>query len=128
VIRRGIALGFALLALAWAGVIFWSSSRSNPYPSVPPWILEHDKVLHTLEYALLGALLRGALAGTGLRARTALLLTFLGGTVYGATDEVHQRFVPQRECDPRDLAADATGAVLGALAAGLVLRRRAPGG
>jgi VanZ family protein len=45
------------------------------------------------------------------------------GSIYGATDEFHQRFVPHRSADAGDWMADTAGAVLGALLAWLVLRR-----
>ena len=45
-------------------------------------------------------------------------------TVYGVTDEIHQRFVPPRQTDAWDVAADATGASLAALGAYAVSRFR----
>jgi VanZ family protein len=35
-------------------------------------------------------------------------------SLYGATDEVHQLFVPGRNCNAWDWAADTVGAALGA--------------
>jgi len=45
------------------------------------------------------------------------LLAVLASTVYGVTDEVHQRFVPGRTADLLDLAADAVGATIAAVGA-----------
>jgi VanZ family protein len=57
--------------------------------------------------------------------RRALLLALLLSVSYGALDEFHQRFVPTRTADPRDLAADGVGAGL-AVAGVAWWRRRRP--
>ena len=115
---------FAALAVAWAAVIFAISPSPNPFPFVPQGILSQDKLIHAAVYALLGAFLRVALGGTRLSRRSAILLAVAIATVYGVTDEVHQRFVPGRESSAADLVADAVGAILGAAAAGVALRRQ----
>jgi VanZ family protein len=49
--------------------------------------------------------------------------------LYGWIDELHQRFVPGRQYDLRDLLADGTGALVGAAAAwawGIIARGRMP--
>jgi VanZ family protein len=82
-----------------------------------------DKGAHLLEYAGLGALFLIPLAEARLsqvtmaKAGKAVLLS----TLYGAFDEVHQAFTPQRSPDVRDLFADALGAAVG-VAAILLLR------
>jgi VanZ family protein len=38
------------------------------------------------------------------------------GVAYGASDEVHQAFVPGRSADPADWAADALGVLAGTFA------------
>ncbi len=118
---RTAALG--ALALAWAGFIFWVSAQPNPFPFVPRSFLAHDKALHAGAYAVLGALVLGALARPRIAWRAIALAAFFT-TAYGATDEWHQSYVPNREADPGDLAADAAGAVAGAAAAAVILRRR----
>jgi VanZ family protein len=110
-------------AVAWAALIFWVSSKANPFPEVPRRLLEQDKLLHAAAYAVLGALVRGALSGARLRPWMALGLAVAVGTAYGASDEWHQSFVPNRSSDPADLAADAIGAAMGAALATLILRR-----
>ena len=49
----------------------------------------------------------------GIPAKKAVLLTFLIGVFGGSADEFHQYFVPGRQCDIWDAAADAVGIALG---------------
>ncbi|HEX9049038.1 MAG TPA: VanZ family protein [Anaeromyxobacter sp.] len=121
---RGRAWPFALLALLWAAVLFWESSRANPFPFLPAGLLAQDKLLHAGAYAVLGALVAAALRAGGAAARRAVALAVLVAAVYGATDEWHQAYVPGRDADPLDWAADAAGAIAGAAAAVLALRGR----
>lgn len=115
---------FAALALGWAGLLFWASSRPSPFPFLPTGLLSHDKLLHALAYAVLAALVLAAIASRRRRALAAVALAASLATAYGATDEWHQSRVPNRDADPKDLAADAVGALAGAAAAAVILRRR----
>lgn len=117
--RRALAW---LPAAAWAGTIFYLSSRPRvPSPDVPGF----DKVAHFGAYAVLGVLLAFAAGRSALPIAVAALL----GVAYGATDEIHQMFVPGRSPDVLDWCADAAGV----LAACILytrwrLRRAAPDG
>jgi VanZ family protein len=117
---RGISL-FAppLLDLA---LIFHLSSQSRPLPFIPDRFFAYDKVLHALEYAVLGALLARAAVGAGAGSRGSVILAAAAGSGYGATDEWHQSFVPGRSCDPFDWMADTVGVLVGAVVAVLLLR------
>jgi VanZ family protein len=122
--RRGI---FGALAVLWAGFIFWESSQANPFPFVPQSILSHDKLLHFGAYAVLAGFAVGALARAHLAAlRRVAAVGILIAAAYGATDEWHQSYVPGRDADPFDWAADAVGAIAGAAAMTVILRRRYP--
>jgi VanZ family protein len=91
-----------ILAAAWAGVIFWLSSRPTlPGPELPYF----DKVAHFGAYAVLGALLAFATD----RSRVSIVLALALGVLYGASDEIHQMYVPGRSPDVLDWAADAAG-------------------
>ena len=113
------------LALGWAGLIFWESSQARPFPFLPPEILSHDKLLHVAAYAVLAGLVSGALASSRLGAlgRAAVVAALLA-SAYGAIDEWHQAHVPGRDADPWDWAADTIGALAGAAATAVILRRR----
>ena len=92
------------------GAIFYVSSLSDP-----PVPASTDKPLHWLAYLGLAVLVVRALAG-GLPRRIGFgiaLAAMLITVAYGATDEVHQLFVPGRTGDVYDLMADAAGALAG---------------
>lgn len=121
---KRVALAFLPAAL-YAGILFALSAQPDPLPFLPPELLLRDKLLHGLAYAVLGALLFSGFRNTGCTPRRALLLAVAVASLYGATDEFHQAFVPGRSPDPLDWVADTLGAALGAsaaLAATLALR------
>jgi VanZ family protein len=96
-----------------AGIFVLSSISQTP--ALPA---HSDKGLHAVLYAGLGALLMRAWAG-GWRAPMtvrALVASIAIAGAYGATDEYHQSFVPPRQADVRDLAADIAGSAIGASA------------
>lgn len=101
--------------VAYAAIIFMLSSMSQP--SVPSFdIPYYDKVLHVVEYAGFGVILCRAMAmgGSGLAPGAAFIGALLVGALYGASDELHQVFVPFRSADPFDFLADCIGSALGA--------------
>jgi len=112
-----------LLAAAYCVLIFVLSSLENPLPGLT-WRIS-DKLLHGLEYAGLGALLAVALALSLPRLGLGRVLVWaaLLASLYGASDELHQSYVPGRDADPRDWVADTAGGLAGAGAALAFLRR-----
>jgi VanZ family protein len=116
----------ALLAwlppLAWAGLIFYLSSLSV-LPAAPRF-WQSDKVEHFTAYAILGGLLLVALRASGVRLAAAARAAALIGALYGASDEIHQRWTPGRDSSFGDLAADAAGATAAAALLALWYRRR----
>jgi VanZ family protein len=108
-------------AVAWAVLLFWLSAQSRPLPVELP-IRHVDKLLHLGAYAVLGFLLAGGLRAAGVRPRRAFVAAVLVASLYGASDEWHQAFVPGRDADPGDWAADTVGALLGAAVVGLPRR------
>jgi VanZ family protein len=98
--------------IAYMAIIYYLSSQSDPVPQVTSVVW--DKLLHFVEYGGLATLLARALLGEGLTARAALVAAILATSAYGATDEVHQLTVPQRQADVRDWIVDSIGAAAGA--------------
>jgi VanZ family protein len=101
---------------AYAGIIFYLSSLSDPEKHLP--LVSHfsDKVLHTIEYAVLGALCFRALDGTlSISWKQWATPMAIGlASLYGASDEFHQSFVPFRDSHVLDWVADTAGAAIGA--------------
>lgn len=100
--------------VAYMAAIFYTSHQ----PDVILPVDLGDKPWHSMGYGFLGVLFVRALAG-GLPARITLS-TVLAATAltaaYGASDELHQMFVPGRFADVNDLIADAVGGGVGAFA------------
>lgn len=101
--------------IAYCAIIFIQSSHPSPdnFPRVP----HLDKIAHVGMYAILSVLCFRALMQSlaGCRQLRIALLSVLMATLYGASDELHQYFIPYRQADTLDLVADAVGAVLGVL-------------
>jgi VanZ family protein len=113
---------------AYMALIFYVSSLPHPDENLPKFLFEKlgDKVLHVIEYAVLAALsYRAFLRAAGsYAARYAVVFAAAAASLYGATDEVHQAFVPFRTATSLDWVADTAGAIAGALTAQHVIERR----
>ena len=121
-IRQGVTVQvfwYWLPAVLYAGMIFYMSSQSHPEEQLPSFVLKDvsDKVLHAVEYAVLGGLCYRTFRWgvNGPVASYALLFAIVTASIYGITDEVHQFFVPLRESSWLDWLADTAGATVGAL-------------
>jgi VanZ family protein len=110
--------------LVYMAGIFDLSAQPDPLPAVTH--LVWDKALHLLEYTVLSLLLCRALHGEGLAVVRAALLAILLTSAYGATDETHQLFVPNRQAGADDWLADTSGGAAGAMLFNTALRRRRP--
>jgi len=105
-------------ALLYMAGIFVASAQ--PTVSLPR-LGDSDKVLHFAAYAGLG----GLLAYGGAPAALGPLPLIAIGSMYGASDEVHQSFVPGRTPDLLDWVADTLGVIAVVLAAHRYFSRRA---
>lgn len=73
-----------------------------------------DKVLHLIEYAILGVLLS---YGVDLNAKEfpeKIYFILFVGLLFGLLDEIHQYYVPSRTFDIFDIFADVAGIIIGA--------------
>lgn len=110
-----------LPAIAWMAVIFYFSSQTqNDLHRLFPFLPDLNWG-HVGEYFVLGMLYRFALAANGAARPGPWAVVF--SALYGASDEYHQRFVPTREPDLKDLVADTAGAVLAVVVWCLTARR-----
>jgi VanZ family protein len=123
-IARRIA-DFVPAALVYAVITILSQQSSFPVDEPFPGF---DKIFHFAEFAILGFALafgffrRKALAPGGRLFRESAFLWSIGAGL-GLLDEFHQVFVPGRNADLADAAADALGIGLG-IGLFVVLRRR----
>jgi len=104
---------FWLPVTGYCAIIFTLSSMAQPLPAgieIPYF----DKLLHAVEYGVLSYLLIRAMRGTGIKlAKRTLIITAVAmATLYAATDEFHQMFVPGRYPDVFDLLSDFVGALI----------------
>jgi VanZ family protein len=108
-----------LPVVLYAGAIFYMSAQSHPEDELPSLLFKEvsDKVLHAVEYAVLGGLCYRAFrwGANGHVASHALLFAIVAASLYGMTDETHQLFVPFRESSWQDWVADTAGGAIGAL-------------
>ena len=100
--------------VAYMALIFYLSSlHEAPLPRGVS-----DKSAHGFGYTVFSVIIVRALAG-GLPRRITMRIAVaavLFAVGYGASDEVHQMFVPGRSAELADLAYDALGATAGAAA------------
>lgn len=105
---------FYLPVLIYMAAIFiFSCFHKVPLPQSDK--LSTDKIYHVIEYGVLGYLMLRALhkGFSGRRWGLMILLTFIAGTAYGVSDEIHQYFTPGRFFSYWDMAADSAGTLLG---------------
>jgi VanZ family protein len=105
-----------LPVVVYMAAIFYASSLSDPpVPSDVP-----DVDLHGVAYFGLMLVVTRAVSGATWARVTigALVIAWCITVAYGATDEWHQMYVPNRHAEFRDLQADA----IGALVAGIALK------
>ena len=107
-------------------VIFAESSMPGDfYPKVE--IVNADKIVHMGIYGLLALLCYVSFIhyeGSNIFSNSPLTWTIIICSIYGASDELHQLFVPNRSCDIWDWASDTAGAILGVLLIRYVLSRK----
>ena len=110
----------------WGIDLFTQSSI--PGDRIPAhWVFSFDKLIHFLIYMVFAwAVDRGITNQSRfpLLVKHHYLITFVIIAVYGASDEIHQYFVPKRSCSLLDWLADCFGAVVYLTYAWLRDRRR----
>ena len=102
---------YYLLTFIYCAGLFWLSSSENPV-NVRMSFSGEDKIVHAVLYAGLASVVSVGMRRSGIP-KTAVVqfwVPILFATLYGMSDELHQRFVPHRTCDIWDAAADAFGA------------------
>lgn len=131
---------FALLAAAWAGVLFFFSGQSGTDSGALSMALTrflfgkliergadvdllHHLVRKAAHFGIFAV--EGFLAGMSLlyilRTRSAVVLTALAVAALAAANELHQQMSVGRVCSSRDMIIDACGGLAGLLFAAAIL-------
>jgi len=124
-LRRPGWPGLWLPVVAYMAMLFWFSSQPT-LPSLPGQLSPY--YAHAVAYCGLSLLIVRALAVADRRRVTWLIVAGAAtiATLYGVSDEYHQRLVPGRTFDVLDMLADGVGALAGAsgvLAWSIISRR-----
>ena len=101
------------LILLLCAIFIESSFPSNYYPKIDFEL--SDKIVHFIIYFTLFCCFYYSFVNQHISRRLkvyALLFSVLFTSLYGASDEIHQYFVPNRSCDFYDWLADFIGAVM----------------
>ena len=111
---------FWLVPLAYLGLIWWAAIEPIAWAGTVihkfPFLTRGgDKLIHFLEFGLLGFLISHAAFYTW--GNTTIwrfaTLTFAVTVFFGLLDELHQIQAPFRQSDPLDFLADTCGALVG---------------
>jgi VanZ family protein len=120
-LKNSLHILLKLPAVCTAALIWLLSSQST-LPK-PKGILSIDKVQHLVAFAALTVAVCFWVSREKwkVRGRFFMLIAAAIGSAYGIIDEVHQYFVPGRDCNVWDWIADTLGSLAGAAAfAGLM--------
>ncbi|HSA06965.1 MAG TPA: VanZ family protein [Candidatus Gastranaerophilales bacterium] len=94
-------------AVSYFWLIWFLSSHEIPID-----ISSSDKILHTIEYSVMGLFLSYGIINADDFNRTGEIFVFFA-SLTGAIDEIHQAFVPGRTASFADFAVDILGCAIG---------------
>ena len=97
---------------SYMGLIFYTSSIPEERLIIPE-IWNIDKVIHIVEYGILGVLWFRVIGLAWEKSQKVVIIAFTITFLYGISDEFHQYFVPGRNADIYDAIANGIGAWLG---------------
>lgn len=107
---------YTLPLIIW--VIIMMILSSIPGSGIPtPSVVPIDKIAHFTEYLVFATLLGRYLYFKKNRTVIAtLLIVFIISVIYSILDELHQLYIPYRDCSYQDLIADIFGVLSGLVA------------
>lgn len=123
-------MGAWLGALIWAGTVFWLSSRTGPEIEEINIFDVWDKAAHFTAFLAGAVPLACAFRWSFIQwsPKRVFFTTLAVIALYGALDELHQLFTPNRSgADIYDWTADALGGLAGALFTTWILYARTQG-
>ena len=102
---------FRVLLLIY--MVFILSLSSLPGDSIPKsWLLSFDKLIHLIEYFILGILLMNSMKSISTKM---LIVVIPAGIFFGMMDEYLQSFISGRFSSGWDVLADTIGVIIGSL-------------
>ncbi len=108
--KKWLLIKYWVPVLLYCSIIIYLSSQSHPSQHLPSFLFGlSDKLVHAIEYGILGILLYRAFQQTTHRMGSISLAIFFA-MAFGISDEFHQWFVPHRQADMWDVFADILGA------------------
>ena len=112
-----------ILTVAYASLIYYESSTDTSSVSLPS---HSDKLIHFFVFGLLCLMLCWTLSSFTIRSKwiSKTILAIGITSLYGASDEFHQFFTPNRSVDIFDWVADTTGAVVAGFLWHIITHRR----
>ncbi|MGI5057561.1 VanZ family protein [Treponema socranskii] len=118
--------GMRCMSIVVALSIFMLSSRSKlplPDSALFPGM---DKVLHALAFGCFAFSFSYWLGRDMWKSKPAVcvLIVCIAAACYGASDEIHQMFVPGRDASVYDWIADCTGALAASLVRTAIVRKK----
>lgn len=113
--NRALFIRLWLPVIAWMGAIYVVSSMpGDKLPKID--IPNIDKIAHFLEYFILSMLLMRAFTNStkSFNLTALIILSIIITSLYGFSDEWHQKFVAGRMSDLYDFLTDSIGSIAGA--------------
>ena len=111
---------YLCLLTAYCALIYWLSDQSSL--PIPQLFRHQDKIFHATAYSIMGLLAWKYFSCSVHESRLLLITSLFFSSLFGATDEWHQAFVPGRSADILDWVADTLGAGLAIMT--LIIRKK----
>jgi len=100
---------FLLSPLILASISVFIASHQEGVPFDTSVFILQDKVYHFIAYFIYGITIQLFLNYFNLESKKYIILTILIGSLFGASDEFHQSFIPNRTTEFFDWVADTIG-------------------
>jgi hypothetical protein len=117
---------YSVACVAYMGLLFVLSSSATEIDVKS--FSSFDKLVHAGAYGVLAVLIYGGLQKAAVGEGYLFVLSFSGSFAYGVVNEIQQAFLPWRDADIADVAANGLGALCFLVLLKMVSRVRAGNG
>ena len=118
--EQSLAVGMRVGSIVHADFDTWTNEARMEFAEIVDKPIR--KLAHMAEYAVLGALLVGAVVPGSELKKKYQFRAWLIATAYACTDEIHQLLVPGRYGSVIDVGIDAIGAFVGVVVGSIVFK------